>query len=78
MGRFGGFSAISGFPDVGSVVSTPTCISLSSGKYFETGASSSSLPSSTNTIAATLVTGLVMDAIQKIESGFIGVVLARS
>jgi len=40
----------------------------SSGKYRETAASRSSFPSSTRVIAATLVTGLVIDAIQKIVS----------
>jgi hypothetical protein len=36
------------------------------------------LPSSTSIIAATLVTGLVIEAIQKIASGCSGMVFARS
>ena len=50
----------------------------SSGRYRETGAARSSLPSSTSIMAATLVTGLVIDAIQKIASGFSGILPARS
>jgi hypothetical protein len=53
-------------------------MSLRPGKYRETGASRSSFRSSTSIIAATLVTGLVIDAIQKITSGFIGIVLLLS
>src|SRR5215467_9663362 len=78
IGRFCGSSTNLLCPLTGSVVSTPTIISFSSGRYWWTGAARSSLPSSTSIMAATLVTGFVIDAIQKIASGASGMVFARS
>jgi len=66
------------FPDAGLGFTVATCTVFSSGRYFATGALRSSLPSSTSIMAATLVIGLVIDAIQKIESVVMGMVLARS
>ncbi len=53
-------------------------MSATAGMYLLTGSVSASLPSSTSIIAATLVTGLVIEAIQKIASGFSGILPARS
>jgi hypothetical protein len=58
--------------------SRPTRMSATSGRYLLTGSVSASLPSSTSIIAATLVTGLVIEAIQKIASGFSGIFPAQS
>ena len=51
---------------------------LNSGRYFSTASSSVSLPSSTSSISAVPVMGLVCDAIQKSASGFITRWVARS
>ncbi len=51
-------------------------MSATSGMYLLTGSVSASLPSSTSIIAATLVTGLVIEAIQKIASGLSGILPA--
>ena len=51
---------------------------LNSGRYFETGSSTESLPASCIIMTAVPVTGLVIEAIQKIESTFIGIVFPRS
>ena len=48
--------------------STPTVISLNSGRYSATGAAMSSRPSSPSIIAASEVKGLVIEAMRKIES----------
>ena len=71
-------SPYSVLPVAGSVFWNATRMSSSSGRYRATGASRSSLPSSTRIMAATLVTGLDIEAIQKMEFVFIGIVLARS
>src|SRR5512140_335214 len=48
-----------------------------SGIYFATGAATLSLPSSWSINSATAVTGLVLEAIQNIESGRIGSCVLR-
>ena len=63
-------------PVAGSVLTT--CMSLSSGRYCATGASSSSLPSSTSIMVATLVICLDIDPMRKIKSGRIGIFLSWS
>ncbi len=50
----------------------------SSGRYFDTGSSTESLPSSWSIKMAVAVTGLVIEAIQKRLSGRIGVLAATS
>ena len=45
-----------------------------SGRYLETGASRSSLPSSTKVMAVTVTIGLVMEKTRKIVSSVIGAV----
>ena len=52
--------------------------SLNSGRYCATDAPTSSLFSSAKIIAATVVIGLDIEAIRKMESFFIGVCVARS
>jgi hypothetical protein len=51
---------------------------LNSGRYFSTGSSMLTLPSSTSIMSAVPVIGLVCDAIQNIVSGVIGFLVARS
>ena len=53
-------------------------MSLNSGRYFETGSLSRNHPSSYSIITATLVMGLLMEAIRKIVSGFIGTFISLS
>ncbi len=45
-----------------------TCTAPSSGRYVAAGSSSFTFPASTSCIAATEVTGLVMEAIEKMPS----------
>ena len=52
--------------------------SLNSGRYFSTGSSTESLPSSWSIRTAVAVMGLVIEAIQKIVSGRIGLFSAMS
>ena len=57
----------------------PAVLSLaSSGRYLATGSSTESLPSSWSISTAVAVTGLVIEAIQKMLSGRIGFFADRS
>src|SRR5271166_1723094 len=58
--------------------SVPTVRSANSGRYSATGAAICSLPSSARIIAATEVSGLVIEAIRKIASSSIGPLASRS
>ena len=51
---------------------------LNSGRYFSTGSSTESLPSSWSIMTAVAVIGLVIEAIQKMASGRIGLSAAMS
>ena len=55
-----------------------TLVSAKAGMYLETGSARVSLPSSTRIIAATEVNGLVIEAMRKIVSVFIGALVSLS
>ena len=58
--------------------SAPTVRFANSGRYSATGAAICSLPSSARIIAASEVSGLVIEAIRKIASSSIGALASRS
>ena len=76
IGRVAGTVAISS--PWSSLGSPSTRMSFSSGRYFSTGSSSPILPCSTRVITATQVIGLLIEAIAKIVSSVMGLLLARS
>src|SRR5215831_17765370 len=75
--RFAGSRTSSTLPSAPRF-STPTFRSFNSGRNFAAGSEMSSLPSSASIITATETIGLVIEAMRKIESGFIGIRFSRS
>src|SRR5262249_12319709 len=65
-------------PVAGSVRSTPICMLLNAGRYFDTGSEMRRRPSSLSDNAATVTIGFVIDAMRKIASFVIGALAALS
>ncbi len=77
IGRNCGSSAISTVPSALAFF-TETFVSAKAGIYFDTGSASESLPSSISISAATATIGLVIEAMRKIVSVFIGALASLS
>ena len=77
MGRIGGPSSTATDPSA-NFISIPTSVLAKDGMYFDSESFSASLPSSISIIAARQVIGLVMDLMEKIVSGLMGVPVLTS